>query len=221
MVKNILIVGGTSGLGLSLASLLLTDDGDVCVTGRTDPIRDSIRFYALDIDTDTLAINLDTLLSSLPKIDLLIYAAGFYEEARIAESSDTFIMKMERVGLLAPMLLVAKLMRKQGSLSEFVAVTSTSQWTPRELEPSYSAVKAGLGMFANSLSLDPAIGKVLVIGVAGMATPFWKDSSRDVSTMLHPDWVAAQIVSQLVDGYDYKLVKILRNPARVEIVETR
>lgn len=221
MTKNVLVLGGTSGLGSSLASLLVTQDCIVYVTGRTDTKQDDRQFFALDIDTDTLAVDLDTMLSSLPRIDLLIYAAGFYEEARIGESSDEFIIKMGRVGLLAPMLLVAKLVRKQGSIDEFVAVTSTSQWTPRELEPSYSAVKAGLGMFANSLALDPAIGKVVVVGVAGMATPFWKDSGRDVSTMLHPDWVAKQVVDQLAEEYDYRFVKILRNPSRVEIAESR
>ena len=190
-------------------------------TGRTHPNQDGINFILLDLDTATLATDLDTLLSSLPRVDLLVYAAGFYEEARIAESSDAFITKMERVGLLAPMLLVAKLVRKQSSLAEFIAITSTSQWTPRELEPSYSAVKAGLGMFSNSLALDPVIKKVLVVGVAGMATPFWKSSGRDVSTMLHPDWVAEQVATQLTEEYCYKLVKILRNPSRVEVAESR
>ena len=221
MSKNVLIIGGTSGLGLSLASLFTTCNHNVYATGRTHPNQDGINFILLDLDTATLATDLDTLLSSLPRVDLLVYAAGFYEEARIAESSDAFITKMERVGLLAPMLLVAKLVRKQSSLAEFIAITSTSQWTPRELEPSYSAVKAGLGMFSNSLALDPVIKKVLVVGVAGMATPFWKSSGRDVSTMLHPDWVAEQVATQLTEEYRYKLVKILRNPSRVEVAESR
>ena len=221
MTKTVLVVGGTSGLGLSLASLLATQPCDVYVTGRTDPDRVNLRFIELEIDTDDLAGTLDNLIEPLQYFDLVIYAAGFYEEARIGESSDDFIMKMNRVGILAPMLLIAKLVRNQGHLPEFIAITSTSQWTPRELEPSYSAVKAGLGMFANSLSLDPIVGKVLVIGVAGMATPFWKNSGRDVTTMLRPDWVATQTIGQLYDDYRYRFVKILRSPQRVEVVETR
>lgn len=221
MTKTVLVVGGTSGLGLSLASLLATQLCDVHVTGRTNPEKSDLRFHELELDTERLTQNLDKLVASLPDIDLIIYAAGFYEEAKIAESPDEFIVKMERVGLLAPMLLVAKITRNQGHIPEFIAVTSTSQWTPRLLEPTYSAVKAGLGMFANSLSLDPVVGKVLVIGVAGMATPFWKSSGRDVTTMLHPNWVAEQVINQLTDEYRYRLVKILRSPSRVEVFETR
>ncbi|MFT6874493.1 MAG: short-subunit dehydrogenase involved in D-alanine esterification of teichoic acids [Granulosicoccus sp.] len=38
MNKNILIVGGSSGLGLDLAEHYIWEDHNVCVTGRHDPI---------------------------------------------------------------------------------------------------------------------------------------------------------------------------------------
>lgn len=220
-MKNVLIVGGSSGLGLELARSFKKNHS-VIVTGRRDPEEEQVRFVSLELSApQKLGEDLSTLVKDLPVIDTLIYAAGFYQEGTMSDLSDTDIMAMESVGMLAPALLLQRILKKQESLSGFVAVTSTSQWTPRLLEPIYTAAKAGLGMMANSVSLDERIGKVLVAGPAGMDTRFWENSPRDTSTMLDPAWVAAQILGHYNDDFEYKFIRILRDEPRVEVVETR
>lgn len=220
MRSTALIVGGTSGLGLELARLF-SKYHDILITGRSDPKIDTLRFHTLELGTDSFKQNIDTLMEELPEIDLLLYAAGFFQEGRIDDLSDTDIEQMGRVGLLAPSLLLNRILRKQKKLPGFIAITSTSQWTPRLLEPIYTAVKGGLGMLANSLSLDERVGKVLVAGPAGMSTRFWENIPRDMSAMLDPKWVAEEIVKLWQTDYKYKYARILREPRRVEIVETR
>ena len=217
--RNALVIGGTSGLGLELASLLSKQDYKVFVTGRHDPHHSELHFFKLELDCETLGDKLNSLIFRLPNIDLLIYAAGFYQESRISDLSDADLLKMTRIGLLAPMLLLQRIIDIQDSLPVFVAVTSTSQWNPKELEPAYCATKAGLGMLARCVSLDERVKKVLVVGVAGMATPFWKAENRDVSTMLRPKWVAQQVCEALGVSYRYSLIKVLRDPPRVETAE--
>ena len=218
--QTALIVGGSSGLGLELGHLL-SESHQVFVTGRRDPKQKDATFVPLELGGGNLAENLDKLIGNLPNIDLLVYAAGFYQEGKIDELSDDDIRKMENVGLLAPVLLVQRIIKKQDSLAGLVAITSTSQWTPRLLESPYTAVKAGLAMFANSLSLDPRIGKVLVAGPAGMATRFWENNPRDTSKMLDPKWVAKQILELYEENFKYEFARIMRDPPRVEVVETR
>ncbi len=219
--KNALIIGGSSGLGLELATTLPAKYHTI-VTGRHDPKNEKVDFRVLDLNTrDQLAGTLDEFVANLPRIDLLIYAAGFYQEGTISDVSDDDIAAMTGVGLLAPAMLLQRLLKKQSELPGFIAVTSTSQWTPRLLEPMYTSVKAGLGMLANSVSLDERIDKVLVAAPAGMNTRFWENSPRDASTMLDPKWVAEQILEQYSDNFKYKFTRILREPERVEIVETR
>jgi NAD(P)-dependent dehydrogenase (short-subunit alcohol dehydrogenase family) len=220
MADKALIVGGSSGLGLELARRLSADH-EVFVTGRRDPSVNNLQFRLLELGDDVLATNLDALVADLPEIDLVVHAAGFFQEGTISDLTDADIAKMERVGLLAPAMLLARLLRKQNKLSGFIAITSTSQWTPRLLEPMYTAVKAGLGMLANSISLDERVGKVLVLGPAGMRTRFWEKDGRDTSDMLDPEWVATEIMELWGEDFNYKFVRALRNPARVEIVETR
>lgn len=216
-----LIIGGSSGLGLALAEML-SPDYHVFVTGRRDPKNKAVSFTELELDSDSLGDDLDTLLLDLPEIDLLVYAAGIYQEGTISDLSDHDLEKMNRIGLMAPAMLLQRILNQQDELPGFIAITSTSQWTPRLLEPMYTAVKAGLGMLANSVSKDEHVGKVLVAGPAGMNTRFWEENPRDPNVpMLDPVWVAEQILDEWNGEFEYKFIRILREPKRVEIVETR
>jgi NAD(P)-dependent dehydrogenase (short-subunit alcohol dehydrogenase family) len=220
MTKKALVVGGSSGLGLALARLL-TDDCEVIITGRRNPGVTNLRFRELELGDDSLSTNLDTFVAELPQIDLVVYAAGFFQEGTISDLSDSDLEKMNRVGLLAPAMILQRILNRQSKLPGFIAITSTSQWTPRLLEPMYTAVKAGLGMLANSISLDERVGKVLVLGPAGMRTRFWEEDGRDTGDMLDPEWVAVETMKLWNGNFEYKFARALRNPARIEIVETR
>lgn len=219
---NALIVGGSSGLGLELG-LRLSSTHRVIVTGRRDPKNEKVDFRVLYLSAGNLFSRvLDVFVAGLPRIDLFVYAAGFYQDRPIDALSDEDVANMVNVGLTAPVLLLQRLLKKQHELPGFIAITSTSQWTPRPLEPVYTAVKSGLGMLANSLSFDGGIGKVLVAGPGGMKnTRFYADSPRDTSTMLDPEWVAEQILNQYSGNFRYQCVRLPRDPARVEILETR
>jgi len=219
-MKTVLVVGGTSGLGLELAKALSLQGQRVIITGRKSPPLDHLSFFELPLDSDQLQVKIDAFVSEQAIFDTVIYAAGFYQRGHIGEFSAQQISAMCKVGLEAPLLLMRAILAKQGSLSSFVAVTSTSEWTPREYEPAYSATKAGLGMFAKSLSLDPNIGRVAVIGVAGMKSGFWAGTDMDTSEMLDPAWVARESLKHIAKPVDFKHIKVLRQPPRIEVIES-
>lgn len=222
MLKNILIIGGTSGLGLELAKIYATLGHTVFITGRKDPNIHKLNFLKLSIDQNNqnLITQIDELIKNIDKINTLIYVAGYYQEGRIDQLSDKEILEMINIGLTAPAILVQRLKNNPGKPLKIILVTSSSQYTPRELEPIYTAVKSGLGMLGASLSLDQSIGKVLVVAPSGMKTPFWNDS-HNTSGYLNPTWVAEQIVELSSGPFKYRYAKILRDPERVEIVETK
>lgn len=217
---NCLIIGGSSGLGLALARKL-TAEYDVHVTGRRDPGDRFIQFISLDLsESDGLRERVQEAVHHVWRVDLLIYAAGFYQEGTITELSTEQIHEMLNVGLVAAMYTAQEVLLAQ-KLGGFIAITSTSQWTPRLLEPVYTAAKAGLGAFANSLSLDPRVGKTLVVGPAGMDTSFWSGTDKDTTGMLDPNWVAEQTLTLYDGDFSYKFAHILRGPERAEVKETR
>jgi NAD(P)-dependent dehydrogenase (short-subunit alcohol dehydrogenase family) len=218
---NALVVGGTKGLGFELAKFLKDSHDRVIVTGRSGLITKEVDFVQLNFRADIESGNLLDSIVERGSYRTVVYNPGFYQEGRIDELADEQIMDMITVGFLGASYLMQRIMRAQRRLEQFIAVTSTSQWTPRELEPVYTGVKAALGMFANSLSLDPRIQKTLVVGPSGMKTDFWKGTNKDTSGMLEPAWVAEKIVELLEGNFKYKYARILRGPERVEIVETR
>lgn len=221
-IMKTLIIGGTSGLGLSLARKLRDQDHEVIIVGRKDPDEHGLKFMQFDLEKGpVLAEAVDNFVAELPTIDALYYTAGFYQEGRVTELSVSDIKRMLDVGVMGAIWFIRELLSKQGVLRKFVVITSTSQTIPRELEPVYCATKAALGQFANAISLDKRVGQTLVVGPGGMKTEFWRMTKRDKSKDNDPDWVAGQILEALTVEFTYAYIKVLRDPPRTEIIETR
>jgi NAD(P)-dependent dehydrogenase (short-subunit alcohol dehydrogenase family) len=219
---NALIVGGTSGLGLEIARSFSSQGGDVYVTGRRELSEDGLHYERFDLSAPDLPQRVGEFVMDLPEIDALIYAAGYFQEGRVTDLTEEQIEEMIDVGGRGLIYFTRAILEKQGKLDELITVTSTSQWTPRKFEPIYNFAKAGAANFTNALAEDGRIDKVLLAAPAGMSTAFWEGIDRDdFDSMLSPSWVAGEIVKLREDDYQYRFAKIMREPARVEVVETR
>lgn len=217
-----LVIGGTSGLGLELAKGLQAAGSDVFVTGRRELDEPGLHYEKFDLTEPDLSQRIGELVMRLPEISTLVYAAGYFQEGRVTDLSEQEIEQMIDVGGRGLIYFVKAVLDKQGSLDELVTITSTSQWTPRKLEPIYNFAKAGAAHFSNAMAEDGRVAKVLVAGPAGMNTAFWDGVERDdLDKMLDPKWVADEVIKLRQDDYKYRFAKIMRQPARVEVVETR
>lgn len=219
-----LIVGGTSGLGAEIAKRE-SEYRDVIVTGRHDPNPNFAQYREFDLAKENLSERIGEFVLGLPDIGTLVYSAGFFQKGRISDLDDESIETMTNIGFRALVYFSRELLKKQDELGEIVTITSTSQFTPRELEPVYCAVKAAAGQLTNSLSLDRRVGKARVIAPGGMNTNFWKDSDVDMSGGLDDVWVAEQVMSLRGRDDRYLFAKIPRpngdTPPQVEIIEAR
>lgn len=219
MKKKILIIGGSSGLGLEIAKRYVSEGHNVCITGRNNPYLESATFVEFQINSDTSSLrrSIDGVIEKFPEVNTLVYAAGFYQEGHIDQLTDEEILLMTNVALVAPMLFVQRLKNNNPLPLKVILITSSSEYTPREMEPVYCAVKAGLGMFGASLVLDKEIGKVVVVAPSGIATPFWDGTNKDTSEMLDPHWLADEVIRLSGGVFKYKYAKILKNPPRTEV----
>lgn len=192
------------------------------MTGRQSLDEEGLRYEHFDLSAPDLPQRISELIERLPEINTFIYAAGYFQEGRVTDLSEEQIEEMINVGGRGLIYFTRAILAKQGKLDELITITSTSQWTPRKLEPIYNFAKAGAAHYSNALAEDGRVAKVLVAGPAGMNTAFWEGVDRDdLDKMLDPSWVATEILKLREGEYTYRFAKIMRQPARVEVVETR
>lgn len=192
---NALVIGGTSGIGEAMTSLLVKKGYHVVVTGRTQRTdTEGVDFYRLSIAGDyrQVATKLDHL-AGMARWDMVVYSAGFYQDGLISDLTDVEIIRMMNVGLVVPMLLVKRILQNQETLERLVLVTSTSQFTARAREPAYCATKSGLAMFGRTLFEDKRVRSIMVAAPAGTKSRFWRDSENEQKDYLDPQWVAEEI----------------------------
>ena len=74
MKKNILIVGGSSGLGLDLAKHYVQEGHTVCITGRHNPELPAATYIELNMTADVgqLTSDIDNVLAHFPSVNTLI-----------------------------------------------------------------------------------------------------------------------------------------------------
>ena len=217
-----LIIGGSRGIGWELAKMYVGEGDEVTVTGRKQPEQPvkQISFKELDLSKSSYINDIDDFVASVAEVDRLIFSPGYYQEGTITDLEEKAILDMIQVCGVSFIFIARAILEKQGSLDECVVITSSSQWTPRKLEPIYNFTKAGVGHFAHALSLDERIKKMLVAGPTGTKTAFHSGREGvDMSTYHEPEWVAQQIFNHLQADYRYKFIKILRDPASVEVAK--
>jgi NAD(P)-dependent dehydrogenase (short-subunit alcohol dehydrogenase family) len=147
--KQVLISGGTSGIGLGVAKGFARLGAEVIATGssqarldaaRADAEAKAVRFELLDV-RDRKAI--DAFVRTLDGLDALINAAGVarpeeeYEEAAFLDVMDVNLNSVMRLSMAARPLLA----RSKGAIVNFASMLS---YVVDDAVPAYSASKTGL-----------------------------------------------------------------------------
>jgi short-subunit dehydrogenase involved in D-alanine esterification of teichoic acids len=165
--NTILITGGTSGIGLGLALRLHEAGNKVIVAGRRKELLDEITAehpgidaLVLDIaDPDSIARARETVAASHPELNVLVNNAGIQlpesllEPAGLQVAEDhvaTNLLGTIRMTYAFLPLLVGK------DDAVVVNVTSALAFVPLPFTPTYSATKAALHSFSESLRIQLA-----------------------------------------------------------------
>ncbi len=192
--KVFLIIGGTSGIGKSLAEILKPHARSVYALGRsTAP--------AIDItDSDSIEHVLQTIYSREGHIDYLINCAGDLirknvEFTSIDEWDYIYDVNVKGNFLIAKSII--PYLKKQHS-GNIMFVGSSSYTRGRSGYAAYCSSKAALVNFCQSLAeeLAPNNIRVNIISPSRVNTPlrFRNFGNEDPSTLLNPDTVAEKTV---------------------------
>ncbi|MCZ4511146.1 SDR family NAD(P)-dependent oxidoreductase [Streptomyces sp. ActVer] len=223
--NTILITGGTSGIGLGLALRLHEVGNKVIVAGRRKELLDDITAehpgidaLVLDVaDPDSIARARETVAASHPGLNVLVNNAGIMlpenllDPAGLQVAEDhvaTNLLGTIRMTYAFLPLLVGK------DDAVVVNVTSALAFVPFPITPTYSATKAALHSFSDSLriQLTGADAGVQVIEVVppGVRTTLMGQQDSDQSMPL--DDFLTQALDLLREKPDAK--EIVVEPAR-------
>ena len=186
--KTILITGGTSGMGLELARQLLERRNIVIITGRSQGKLESAKralpgvhtFRSEVADPAAIATLHEDVLRQFPALDTLINNAGIMRVQKFNqdEGLDDITREIE-ICFSGPVRMVKQflphLKTRQGAL--LVNVSSGAALIPFPISPVYSAAKAALHSFTESLRVQMKHTHVTVVELIppGVETPLYQN----------------------------------------------
>lgn len=155
MIKKALVVGGTSGIGLSIALKLSKMNYDkVYIVGRTlpiEPLNSDIEFIKFDLTKDDYS-----LFESYMDIDTLIISAGFGKVDLFSNITEEIIIDSFKVNAIAPIRLIKIYYDKILKDLSFncVVLSSISGFVSSPLFSVYASTKASLNRFIESVNIE-------------------------------------------------------------------
>ena len=233
MGKRALILGGTKGLGLSLAWEAHRREILSTITGRSANDQKVIETFppqsvamALDF-TDYKSADSFRLFESpdfYTSYDYIFWVAGAFLREPFMYISPPSIERMTWTHFMGPLIALRALHIRHAYILEhqhlsyhLITIASTSSWRTRENEAIYCALKAAKATFtrnfARELVRDLPGSKVTLVNPGGMKTPnFWKESGQDTSNFMNSD-VVAKIIWDEVQNQQarFKELQIMRD----------
>lgn len=161
MSPNILIIGGTSGLGRELAVLYAKDGCRVGIMGRREILLreiqqqfpENIIITKADITDENIGEQVDTLINTLDGIDILILAASIVEfnhELNYAPEKKTIATNVD--GYVKAINAAWHYFKQKGK-GHIVGITSIAAARGNKTAPAYHASKSFQSIYLESLRI--------------------------------------------------------------------
>ena len=207
--QTALVTGSSSGLGKAIAEELKRNSFRVIGLGRKRPDDVLVEdFIECDLSDPAAVENIPAELAKLTDhLDLLVNNAGFGGYATWEELPAGELRRMFEVDFFAPVrlaqLLLPSLSKSQGCI---INISSVAALSPVPCMGAYSAVKAALKSFSETLRAEASLQKVKVITVCPgrISTGF---SSRAITLRECPDTPGNHVDPARFARKVYKAVK--------------
>ncbi|MFF1439318.1 SDR family oxidoreductase [Streptomyces sp. NPDC058295] len=221
--NTILITGGTSGIGLGLALRLHEAGNKVIVAGRRKELLDEITAehpgidaLVLDVaDPDSIARARETVAASHPELNVLVNNAGIMLRENLLDTAELPIAEDHvATNLLGTIRMTYAFLPLLVGKDDAVVmnVTSALAFVPFPITPTYSATKAALHSFSESLRIQ--------LGGAGAGVQVIEVVPPGVRTSLMGQQDSEQ--SMPLDDFLTEALDLLReNPDAKELVVER
>jgi NAD(P)-dependent dehydrogenase (short-subunit alcohol dehydrogenase family) len=161
--KRVVITGGTSGMGLATAKLLIEQGARVLVTGRAkktlDSAREELGKNAIVLSSDATSLtDIDVLAARVKAeygaLDFLFANAGYGKFAPFEGTPEALYDEMFNLNMKGPYFAAQKLAPLMPQGSAVVLTTSIANVKGLPMISAYAAAKAALRSLARSLASE-------------------------------------------------------------------
>lgn len=234
MKKISVISGGSGGLGLEIADILVRSGKNVLILGRnTEKLTDALirlKKYLKDNSVEAVKCNIGKeedihnisayLIKNELSVEYLYNNAGMGLFSRAETSTSEMIERVFEANLVGMILLTSEILRltPEKEVLTIVNIMSTSALYGRAEETLYCAAKWGARGYTEALrtELKGTTRNIVAVYPGGMKTDFWTipGQNRDISSFMDPAVVAQKIVSTLIDNDKLQVTDITINRKR-------
>ena len=225
--RTVLITGGTSGIGQELARQLLKRGNTVIVTGRDQKRLDAtaqalpgVHVICSDVSDPVAVVRLhETIMERYPTLDTLVNNAGIMRNLNLNLPRELQDVTREiEINLSGPIRMIQQFLPhlKSRKNALIVNVSSGLAFIPMPISPIYSATKAAMHSFTQSLRVQLAGSGVTTVELAppGTETPLFRgEFSRELKGQKGMD--VAVLVERAVTGIEAGKLEIRPGLANV------
>ncbi|QSB28816.1 SDR family NAD(P)-dependent oxidoreductase [Flavobacterium sp. CLA17] len=214
--NTVLITGGGTGIGLSMAETFLNEGNEVIICGRTQVTLDEAKKRFPKLNTIAADISAQTgreivameIGNRFPKLNVLVNNAGIYSVTDIMHPNYIGTLKTElETNLVAPIALIKELMPilEKQSEATIVNVTSGYVFIPSAQSSAYSASKSALRAITQGLRFNLRKTKIRLVEVVPPAVDTKMNKGKNISLMTS-ELFAQKVFKGLINGQDEIIV---------------
>lgn len=220
-MKNIWLVGCSSGIGLELLTLFLKSGNKVVASSRyattskaliklTKEYKETLSLLDMDVsNNETIVCAVEVCWSLLGRVDILIFNAGVYEAMKCEDWNIENFEQMADINYLGAVRILnaalANLSEQNGARVVFNA--SLSSYFGLPFGSAYSASKAALVNFAESIQPEMAQKKIeiQVINHGFVKTRLTAKNDFEMPELMTPAFAAQKIYEGIAQAYRFEI----------------